>query len=277
MVVTAPTRQPRAVGVRAPYTAVPAPVRAWVDEALGSPVVEWADQVGGMSPGCATRVTGADGRRAFVKAVGTELNPDTPNMFRREALTLSLLGSHELWADLLATYDADGWVALLLQDVEGRHPDLSDDATMAALVEATDELTRVMGDRVPEPPDPAPRDGGLTDMRQLYATWATCFDHVAEVPAELMPRWVVDRADELRERTLALVNQPVSHLVHLDIRDDNLLQRPNGEIVFVDWGVSGVASDWLDPMLARLERVDQPWFDESLASSPPWRGPGTRW
>src|SRR5690349_15364649 len=60
---------PRAVGVRMPYADVPGHVRAWVDEVLGSPVATWADQVGGMSPGCATRVAAADGSRAFVKAV----------------------------------------------------------------------------------------------------------------------------------------------------------------------------------------------------------------
>lgn len=263
-----PVGQPRAVGVRAPYAAVPERVRTWVDRILGSPVVAWADQVGGMSPGCATRVVCADGSRAFVKAVGVGLNPDTPNLFRREALTLSLLGAHPLWADLRASYDEDGWVALLLEDVEGHHPDLSDDAAMQALVEATDELTRVMGERVPEPPAPAPLDGGLTDTRLSYEKWATCFEHLHRVPGDLMPRWVVERADEFRERTLALVEHPMTHLVHWDIRDDNLLQRPGGELVFVDWGAAGVGPDWVDPMLARLERVDQPWFDESLSSSP---------
>ena len=49
---------------------------------------------------------------------------------------------------------------------------------------------------------------------------------------------------------------------------DNLLQRPSGEIVFLDWGAAGVGQAWLDPLLARLERVDQPWFDRSLATSP---------
>ena len=32
-----------------------------------------------MSPGCATRLVCEDGTRAFVKAVGTELNPKTPS------------------------------------------------------------------------------------------------------------------------------------------------------------------------------------------------------
>ena len=87
---------PRAVGVRLTYDAVPAAVRAWVEEQLGSPVVATAEQVGGMSPGCATRLTCADGTRAFVKAVGAELNPDTPGLFRREIGVLRHLGEHEL-------------------------------------------------------------------------------------------------------------------------------------------------------------------------------------
>jgi hypothetical protein len=34
---------PRAVGVRLPYADVPSAVRAWVDDALVSPVATWTD------------------------------------------------------------------------------------------------------------------------------------------------------------------------------------------------------------------------------------------
>ncbi|MCY7400997.1 MAG: hypothetical protein LH477_08570 [Nocardioides sp.] len=142
---------PRAVGVRIPYAGVPAGVRAWVDATLGSPVVDVHEQVGGMSPGCATRVVCADGTRAFVKAVGTDLNPDTPDLFRRESAVLELLGSHELWADLVASHDDGDWVALLLEDVEGTHPDFHDDADLSAVLAAVDRLAPVLGQRVPDP------------------------------------------------------------------------------------------------------------------------------
>lgn len=267
---------PRAVGVRATYASVPDAVRHWVDTTLGSPVVEHHDQTGGMSPGCATRVICADGTRAFVKAVGRELNPDTPTLFRREILALGLLGSHPLWADLLASYDEDGWVGLILEDVEGTHPDFSDDAVMDRLLATTDELVEVMNARIPDLPRPATNDestvplyrAGPTDLRRVYAGWLNGLAQAHAVPRDLMPAWVVERRDELRVGVAALADDPVDHVVHWDIRNDNLLQRPTGELVFLDWGAFGIGTAWLDPLLARLERVHLPWFDASLASSP---------
>jgi len=86
---------PRAIGVRLPYADVPARVRGWVDDALRSPVASTEEQVGGMSPGCATRVVAADGTRAFVKAVGTTLNPDSPTLFRREIGHYDFVGASQ--------------------------------------------------------------------------------------------------------------------------------------------------------------------------------------
>ena len=116
---------PRAVGVRLAYDAVPATVRSWVDEELGSPVVATAEQVGGMSPGCATRVRCADGTRAFVKAVGAALNPDTPGLFRREVAVLAHIGALEVLARLGALYVDGDLVDLLMVDVEGLHTDFT--------------------------------------------------------------------------------------------------------------------------------------------------------
>jgi len=116
---------PRAVGAaRLPYDQVPRPVRRWVETVLGSHVVSSVTQVGGMSPGCAARLLTADGGRAFIKAVSTRLNPSTPELFRHEINVLSAIGTAPYRPAMLATYDRGDWVALLLEDVEGRHPDL---------------------------------------------------------------------------------------------------------------------------------------------------------
>ncbi|CAB4709772.1 MAG: phosphotransferase [Actinobacteria bacterium] len=270
---------PRATGVRAPYDAVPVAVRAWVDSVLGSPVVTVAEQVGGMSPGCATRVTCADGTRAFVKAVGAELNPDSPTLFRREILALTLIGSHQSWADLMASYDDGAWVALVLEDIEGRHPDLADDTDMDLLLGAVDSLGVLLGERVPDPPRPAPWSGegprpaalfrpGLCDLSETFRDWLDAFDQAHELPAGQVPSWVIERQTVLRPGVAALLDQPTDRLVHFDIRDDNLLVRPTGELVFLDWGATGIGPDWLDPLLARLERVHLPWFDASVVRSP---------
>lgn len=263
-VVTAP----RAVGVRIPYAEVPRQARAWVDEVLGSPVVSATEQVGGMSPGNATRVVCADGTRAFVKGVGEELNPLSPGLYRRELTVLEMLGSHELWAGLVASYDADGWVVLVLEDVEGTHPDLADDAEMGRLLAEVDRLAEVLAEKVPVVPAPAPQDGGLNDLRLLFTAWADSFPLLHDVPEHLAPRWLVDRAEEIGARVREMAGLPMEHLVHWDIRNDNLLQRPDGSVVFVDWGQAGVGPDWVDPLLARLERVEDPWFDASLDGSP---------
>jgi hypothetical protein len=258
---------PHAIGVRAPWAAMPETVRDWVEGTLGSPVTQAHDQVGGMSPGCATRLVCADGTRAFVKAVGTELNPRTPFLFRREVLALTLVGSHELWADLIASYDDGDWVGILLEDVEGVHPDLDDDATMDLLLRETERFSTVLAERVPDPPAPDPDNGGLSDLRAGFHEWADCVARAGEIPADLLPDWI--RRDTGTWEPL--VRELASHdvrLVNFDIRNDNLLERPTGELVFLDWGGTGIGPAWLDPLLARLERVEQPWFDASLASSP---------
>jgi hypothetical protein len=228
---------PRAVGVRATYPDIPERVRAWVSASLGSPVVSWSEQIGGFSPGCTTRVESADGTRAFVKAVGAELNPATPTLFRREIEVLGLIGADPLWAALHASYDDGQWVALLLEDVEGTHPDPSDDRHMAELIAATDALGEALA-TVGVPPGPLAQefhDPGLIDVRARFRTWLEAFDHLDAIPHDLLPARVRADADRCRRLVAALPDCGDDRLTHWDIRNDNLLRRPGGGIVFVDW------------------------------------------
>src|SRR3954469_20591978 len=115
---------PVAEGVRLPYDGLSAGVRGWVDDRLGSRVVSAETQVGGFSPGVAARLVCADGTRAFVKAVSSEANSESPDMHRREAKVTAALPEVAPAPRLLATYDDGTWVALLFQDLQGRHPHL---------------------------------------------------------------------------------------------------------------------------------------------------------
>ena len=85
-------------------------------------MVEAQTQPGGLSPGLASRLRLADGRRFFVKAVSEEANPDSPNIHRREAEIMAVLPPRVPAPRLLWTYDDGGWVALCFDDVDGRHP-----------------------------------------------------------------------------------------------------------------------------------------------------------
>lgn len=164
-------------------------------------------------------------------------------------------------------------MALLLEDVDGRHPDLADDATMERLVAATDELGLVLRSRV-DVADVQHLVGsvlmkpGLTDLGAIFHHWLLAFDELGGLPGAPVPGWVRDEAPAWQERMAGLADGRSDTVVHWDVRVDNLLQRPTGEMVFLDWGAAGVGRAWLDPLLARLERVDQPWFDRSLATSP---------
>jgi len=254
--------------VRTAYPGIPARVRDWVSEALGSPVVSWDEQTGGMSPGCATRLVTADGTRAFVKAVGAELNPDSPSLFRREVEALGLIGDDPLWADLVASYDDGSWVALVLEDVEGRHADLRDDREMETLLAATDRL----GARLAAVPPPTRLTDtfagpGFIDVSAVLARWVEAVALLPDLPDDLVPASLRGRAERCRELSRVLLDPWPGHLAHWDIRNDNLLVRTDGSLVFVDWGACAVGPDWVDPLLARLERVDTPWFDDSLATS----------
>ena len=93
-----------------------------MERALGSPVVSATSQPGGFSPGSADRVVLADGRRAFVKAVGTSIHPDSPAVNRRELYALERLPPGLSMSRLLASVDDGDWVALVFEDVDGRHP-----------------------------------------------------------------------------------------------------------------------------------------------------------
>ena len=104
------------------WSDVPAHVQSALEAILGAPVVEAVSQPGGFSPGTADRVVLADGRRAFVKAVGRELNPDTPGIHRLEIAVMRTLPPSVPAPRLLGAYDDGDWVALALTDVDGRHP-----------------------------------------------------------------------------------------------------------------------------------------------------------
>jgi hypothetical protein len=117
------------------WTDLPLGVRHAVERIVGARVVEAVSQSGGFSPGTAGRVRTADGRRAFT-AVRARQNELSASLHRREALATAALPPSVPAPRLLGCHDDGDWVALVLEDIEGRHP---------ATPWVPDELERVLG------------------------------------------------------------------------------------------------------------------------------------
>ena len=241
---------PAAAGARLPWRDMPERVRAALDAWLGSPVVSAQSQPSGFSPGAASRLRTADGRRYFAKAVGPELNPITPGMHRQEARVLAALPERLPVAKLLWSYDEgeDGWILLLLDDVDGAHP--VEPWRPDELARALDSLTCLATALTPVPP-------GLADLEPVGASgflrgrwWARlAFDPPAGLDA--WSRRHLDRLAELEiDAPDAVAGETV---VHLDFRADNLLLTPD-EVIVVDWAHARIGAPWID-LLAFLPSV----------------------
>lgn len=235
---------PVAAGARTEWSALPGAVRDWIGGTLGSPVVSARTQSGGFSPGVAARLTCADGGRAFVKAVSTDQNPKSPDLYRREAAVTGALPAHPSLPTLLASYDDGHWVALLFADIAGRQPALPWRRDELGLVlDTLGELSAVL-DPCPVP-DALDLTASLAQMRDMWRALA------ASPPDDLDP-WLARHLDHV----VRLADEPLPtgrSLVHMDLRADNLLITDRGHVVLVDWAQAGAGPAWLDPVLFLLE------------------------
>jgi len=234
-----------AAGVRLPFENTPAAVRAWVDRALGSTVVSAATQQGGFSPGVAARLVTASGRRAFVKAVGTALNPKTPSLFRNEITAVQAIGPLPSAPRLLDVYDDGDWVGLLFEDIAGwlpSHPWVQPevDRVLDALASLTDAL-----DPSPWPDAPVV----AVRSREFLSRW----DQVL-ADGLAVPDWLVGRVEELAalaQDTLRVMADGKA-LAHYDLRADNIILTDD-RVVFIDWAHPGLGPRWTDTVILQAD------------------------
>jgi aminoglycoside phosphotransferase (APT) family kinase protein len=242
---------PPAEGVRIAWDALPERVRAAIEGWLGSRVVEAATQPGGFSPGVASRLRAEDGRRVFVKAVSPASNPDSPRFHRREARIAGALPPSAPVPRLLWTYDEgpEGWIALVYEDVEGRHPRLPwQPAELDRVIEAMALLAESLT------PSPVPKETASTVASWLSRHGRGWQRFLAE-PLEGRDDWSIRHAGalaELEARAPDLAQGDT--LCHFDIRADNVLLTPD-RVYVVDWPHGRIGQPWLDLI----------WFAPSVA------------
>jgi hypothetical protein len=237
------TAIPAPQGVRLPWSQVPDDVRAAIADRLGSPVVTAENQRGGFSPGLAARCRLADGRRCFIKAVSPEPNPGTPWLHRQEATVAAALPRDLPVPRLLEVLDDGTWIVLVFEEVDGVPPATpwTLDGLAAALATLADLAERTT---------PCPVEG-LPSFVELHGPSLDGFRRLAGGGRGLpVDPWVARHLDTLAE--LEGRWAPVASgttLVHADVRADNLLVRPDGSVVVVDWPGACTGAPWLDVVL----------------------------
>lgn len=232
-------------GVRMPFGAVPRVVTRWVGRELGASVVAVTDVVGGMSPGPAARVVAQNGKRAFVKACGSALNPDTPGLLRAEVSVLSALPVHPSLPRLLGSYDDGDWVALLLQDIDAPLVELPWQTGQFERVSRT--LTEVHDISTPNPWIDAP--SAAKKSAPFLSRWRTL---VAQPPPDLSPWWRSHLEPLATHAAGVLDHIAGATLLHWDIRADNLMVDTH-RVVVVDWGQARLGAPGVDHALLALD------------------------
>jgi aminoglycoside phosphotransferase (APT) family kinase protein len=237
---------PPATGLRLAWGDAPAWLRAEVEDRLGGRVVEAITQPGGFSPGVAARLRLADGRRAFVKAVGPEPNPDSPGVHRGEARVMAALPRSAPAPRMLWSLDQHGWVALAFEDVDGAQPALpwrpgdlrrvlEVVAAMAVALTPAPAGIPLIADRLHD---------SFTGWRDLAAARSAGDDDLAGLDP-----WAarhLDRLAALEAGWPAATEGPT--LLHSDLRADNLLLTST-RVAAVDWPWACAGAAWVDLLL----------------------------
>jgi aminoglycoside phosphotransferase (APT) family kinase protein len=223
---------PAAEGARIEWQELPASVQAAIEGVCGARVVEARTQPGGFSPGLAARVRCANGARYFVKAASAQANPDTPGLHRQEGRILTALepaiSSRQLPIPRLhGMVDHPPWVALVLQDVAGRQPELPwQTAELQQVVAALDQLAEALT------PAPVPVPAVSDRLGAEFTGWRTL---ATSAEGDRLDPWSRAHLHELAALEATWAGQTAGGtLLHADIRADNILITNQGAIV-VDW------------------------------------------
>ena len=232
-----PTTGP-AAGVHLPWAKVPAAVKEWAAGIGGGEPTGVRDLHGGFSPGAAAWLECPRGA-VFVKAVGEELNTESPALHRREAVVSGALPRLPAFPVLLDVYDQGGWVALAFDAIDGRVPRHPwDRAELDSVVKALEDIHRALT------PSPAAHlEPARLFFQNLFGGWAELAS--AKDTSGLDP-WCwknLSRLAELEARWPEAIDGQT--LVHGDIRSDNILISQAGP-VFVDWPHAAVGTPVFD-------------------------------
>ncbi|MGW0664590.1 phosphotransferase family protein [Streptodolium elevatio] len=223
------------------WNQLPDQVRAAAEGAFGAPVAAEISQSGGFSPGLASRLTLADGRRIFAKAINPDRDPLAPELYRREARAMAAMPAAVPAPALLWTYDDGDWVMLVLEDVDGRHP---------REPWQRDELQHVMSSLAElaahATPSPLSVPSVVDDLADNFGAWQALLTQPQDWPR--LDPWARDHLALLADLESGWADAAKGDtLVHADLRADNLIVTGD-RVVVIDWPYAVAGAPWLDAL-----------------------------
>jgi Phosphotransferase enzyme family len=231
----------RATAMRPRWEGLPAAVRSLVEDLAGAAVTGAESAGTGFTPGFASRLDLADGRRVFVKAASSA--DDTlhgwplSDAYREEVRKLRALppgigAPRVLWHRDVEVAGLQ-WILVGFEYVDGTPPRRPWRRTQLDLV--LDKLTEVADVLTVVPPEL-----GLEPVSTELVAGAV--ERLAAVRShdERWLRIVRELCEEAETLTAG------GSVVHLDLRDDNILIGADGRVWIVDWNWPAVGAAWID-------------------------------
>lgn len=233
----------RATARRPRWQDLPVAVRGHIEMAAGASVVSTWSSGTGFTPGFASRLSLDDGREVFVKAASSADDRrhlwSLSDAYRDEARKLRGLGPRFGAPSLLWSHDVESegerWVLLGLEYVAGVPPRRPWRADQLRLV--LDRLAEV----APALADPPPELALAPVYDEIVVDFGDRLGRVRELSGS--DAWLDTVAELCADSATLLVG---GSLVHLDLRDDNVLITREGEVWFVDWNFPAIGAPWID-------------------------------
>ncbi|MFI6999482.1 phosphotransferase family protein [Nocardia sp. NPDC050175] len=225
---------------RIEWDQLPGEVRAGIERQLGSEVVRADGQRGGFSHGMAARLLLDNGSRVFVKTVRGD--DELAGMYRREADAAGRLPAAVPAARCRFEVELAGWFVAAFEDVEGARPRLAEPGESADVLRTVGLLAEVL---TPSPLRDVPEFEA--ELGSAFAGWRGFAE--MGVPEDL-DDWSVRNLDRLAELAAGwAVGAQGETLLHADLSPGNMVRRPNGEVVVVDWAWACRGAAWVDLVL----------------------------
>ncbi|MET3963316.1 hypothetical protein ABIE44_003250 [Marmoricola sp. OAE513] len=216
--------------LRLEWKFLPPEVRSLVEDELGSPVVRAESRTSGFTPGFASVLTGENGRQTFVKAASKVAQAQVAASYAEEIRKVSALGDVVPAARLEWFSQQQNWVLLGYEAVPSRQPRRPWN---------TSDLERCL-DLAEEIAVPAADLPGGTQLVPLLDELPSLVSGWDSVPDSWPHR------DEAAGLAAGLLTLPAEHLVHADLRDDNILLGADGRTLACDWNWPGLGTPWQD-------------------------------